>query len=135
LRIRELQDRATHDLERLGKSPSDDSVGEINTLVDQLVRDIEGGIERRSLEDDLLRRIEAEAVIFISELRATCPEFCAWNRNTEEPPSVIPLPELLLENGDSSVNQGNREVIYLDDVLSKKTRYEKTAHFIFLYPF
>jgi len=119
----------------LGKSPSDDSVGEINTLVDQLVRDIEGGIERRSLEDDLLRRIEAEAVIFISELRATCPEFCAWNRNTEEPPSVIPLPELLLENGDSSVNQGNREVIYLDDVLSKKTRYEKTAHFIFLYPF
>ncbi|KAH9965465.1 P-loop containing nucleoside triphosphate hydrolase protein [Russula dissimulans] len=129
-KIRELQDSATHRLERLGKPPSEDSVGEINTLVDQLVRDIEGGIEQRSLEGGLLRKIEAEAVIFISELRATCPEFRAWNQDTEEPPSVTPLPELLFKDGGPPVNGGNREVIYLDEVLNKKTRYETTMRYL-----
>ncbi|KAI9508373.1 hypothetical protein F5148DRAFT_979877, partial [Russula earlei] len=121
--IPELEENAANALEKLGKPPSDDSVGEINSLVDQLVRDIEGGIERRSREDgDILRRIEAEAVKFISNLRETCPEFRAWNQDTKDAPSVTPIPELLLEDGAPSVNRDRRNIIFLDDVVSKKTR-------------
>jgi len=123
--IRELVETTSHRLERLGKPPLDDSIGEINSLLDQLVRDLEGGIECVSRKDgNLLYLIEDEANRFKSELRATCPEFRAWKKDTKDPPSVIPLPELLLEDGDLPAHAGTRarEIIYLDDVLDRKTR-------------
>jgi hypothetical protein len=122
--IRELVETTTHRLDRLGNPPSDDSIGEINSLLDHLVHDLEGGIERVSRKDgNLLYLIEDEANRFKSELRATCPEFRAWSRGTKDPPSVPPLPERLLEEGDLPAHAGTRarEIIYLDDVLDKKT--------------
>lgn len=107
----------------LGKRPSDDSVGEINSLVDQLVRDIESGVEQKSRADDnILYRIEEEAVKFKNELRATCPEFRAWNKDSKEQPSVTPLPDLFLEGDTSPAISVKREVIFLDDVLLKKAQ-------------
>ncbi|KAI0002252.1 P-loop containing nucleoside triphosphate hydrolase protein [Russula compacta] len=118
-----LREGTVHELERLGKPPSSDSIGEINSLVDQLVSDIEGGIERRARQQgNLLYLIEDEAVRFKNELRATCPEFRAWSKNIKEPSSITPLPELLLEDGEPRPRPRNRGVIYLDDVLEKKTR-------------
>jgi hypothetical protein len=49
--IRDQQEETASQLALLGKPPSDDSIGEINSLIDQLVYDIEGGIERRDCED------------------------------------------------------------------------------------
>ena len=123
--IRELVETTSRRLEGLGNPPSDDSIGEINSLLDQLVRDLESGIERVSRkEGNLLYLIEDQANRFKSELRATCPEFRAWRRDTKDPPSVTPLPELLLEDGDLPAHAGTRarEIIYLDDVLNRKTR-------------
>lgn len=58
----------------LGKPPSQDSIGEINSLIDRLVNDIEGGIERRGREDgNLLYLIEGEAVRLKKELRQHAP--------------------------------------------------------------
>ncbi|KAH9007592.1 P-loop containing nucleoside triphosphate hydrolase protein [Lactarius deliciosus] len=121
--IQNLIENTNQELARLGKRPSDDSVGEISSLVDQLVRDIEAAVERKSREDgNILYRIEDEAVKFKNELRATCPEFRAWNKNLKKPPSVKPLPELLLD-GDPQLDASvKREVIFLDDVLEKKAR-------------
>lgn len=121
--IRELLDSTNQELAQLGKRPSDDSVGEINSLVDQLVRDIESGVERKSREDgNVLYLIEDEAVSFKNELRATCPEFRAWNRNIKEQPSVTPLPDILLEGDAPSATSVTRKVIFLDDILNGKTR-------------
>jgi hypothetical protein len=98
-------------------------------LIDQLVRDLEGGIERRLREEgNILYQIEDEAVRFQNELRATCPEFRAWNKNTvfkeKEQPSIPPLCDLLLEGGELPLADSKRKVIFLDDVLNKKTRYD-----------
>ncbi|KAI0302309.1 P-loop containing nucleoside triphosphate hydrolase protein [Multifurca ochricompacta] len=121
--LRDLLENTTKELERLGKPPSNDGVGEINSLIDQLVRDIEGGTERRSREDgNLLYLIEDDAVRFKNELRATCPEFRAWSKDCKEPPSAAPLPELLFEDGVPPAVPGTRKIIFLDDVLEKKTR-------------
>ncbi|KAH9024286.1 P-loop containing nucleoside triphosphate hydrolase protein [Lactarius hengduanensis] len=121
--IRDLIENTNQELARLGKRPSDDGVGEISSLVDQLVRDIEAAVERKSREDDnILYRIEDEAVKFKNELRATCPEFRAWRKDLKKPPSVKPLPELLLDGDPPLDTSVNREVIFLDDVLEKKAR-------------
>jgi hypothetical protein len=127
--VQELADITTQELNRLGKPPSDDCIGEINSLIDQLVRDIEGGIERRLREEgNILCLIEDAAVRFQNELRATCPEFRAWNKDTvfkeKEQPSIPPLYELLLEGGELPLADSKRKVIFLDDVLKKKTRYD-----------
>ena len=120
--IRDLIESTNQELAQLGKRPSDDSVGEINSLVDQLVRDIESGVERKSREDgNVLYLIEDEAEKFKNELRATCPEFRAWSKKSKEQPSVTPLPDLLLE-GDAPTTSVPRKVIFLDDVLDKKAR-------------
>jgi hypothetical protein len=122
LQIRELVESTTQGLERLGKPPSNDSIGEISSLVDQLARDIESGIQHVSREPgNVLCIIEDEATKFKSELRATCPEFRAWNNDIKEPPSITPLPELLLEEGEKSTGI-QRNIIYLNEVLDKKTR-------------
>ncbi|KAI9441569.1 P-loop containing nucleoside triphosphate hydrolase protein [Lactarius indigo] len=121
--IRDLIESTNQELAQLGKRPSDDSVGEISSLVDQLVRDIEAAVERKSREDgDILYRIEDEAAKFKNEVRATCPEFRAWNKNLQKPPIVKPLPELLLDGDPPPDTFVNREVIFLDDVLEKKAR-------------
>jgi hypothetical protein len=123
VQIRELVEDTTHKLERLGHPPSDDYIGEINTLVDQLVVDIKDGLEHVSRQKgNVLHRIEEDARRFKSSLRATCPEFRAWNRDTKEPSSFTPLPELLLEEGEKPAPLGTRKVIYLDEVLQKRTR-------------
>ncbi|KAF8270217.1 P-loop containing nucleoside triphosphate hydrolase protein [Lactarius quietus] len=119
--IRDLIESTSQELADLGKRPSDDSVGEINSLIDQLVRDIESGVERKSRKDDnVLYRIEDEAVKFKNELRATCPEFRAWSKGLKETPSVKPLPDLFLEVDAPPATSVNREVIFLDEVLDKK---------------
>jgi len=121
--IQDLIESANQDLARLGKQPSDDSVGEINSLVDQLVRDIEGGVERKSRDDgNVLYRIEDEAVRLKNQLRATCPEFRAWNNNLKEQPSVTPLPELLLDGDPPPALSVARKVIFLNDVVERKAR-------------
>jgi len=60
-----------------------------------------------------------------SELRATCPEFRAWEKDLKEPPTVTPLPDFLLE--ELPTPGRTRKVIYLDEVLSRKTRYVVTT--------
>ncbi len=121
--IRGLIETTHQDLARLGKRPSDDSVGEVNSLVDLLVRDIENGLERKSREDgNVLYRIEDEAVKLKNELRATCPEFRAWSKNLKDPPSVPPLPEILLDGEPSPTTSVSRGIIFLDDVLERKAR-------------
>jgi hypothetical protein len=60
-----------------------------------------------------------------SELRATCPEFRAWEKNLKEPPTVPPLPEFLLE--ELPTTRRTRKIIYLDEVLKRMTRYAVTA--------
>ena len=59
---------------------------------------------------------------FKNELKATCPEFRAWNKDSKEQPSVTPLPDLFLEGDASPATSVNREVIFLDDVLLKKAK-------------
>lgn len=121
--IRDLIESTNKELAQLGKRPSDDSVGEINSLIDQLVRDIEGGVEQKSRGDgNVLYLIEDEAVRFKNELRATCSEFRAWSKNSKEQPSVIPLPDTLLEEDAFPATSVVRKVIFLDDVLDKKAR-------------
>ncbi|KAI0250038.1 P-loop containing nucleoside triphosphate hydrolase protein [Lactifluus subvellereus] len=125
VQVQELAESTTQELNRLGKPPSDDCIGDINSLIDQLVRDVEGGVERRSRDDgNVLYLIEDEAVRFKNELRVTCPEFRAWNKNTvfKDQPSVTRLPELLLEDGELPAADGTRKIIFLDDVLNKKSR-------------
>ena len=63
-----------------------------------------------------------------SKLRATCSEFRAWEKGLKDPPSVTPLPEILLEEGDLLIPAQTRKVIYLDEVLNRKTRY--TVHVV-----
>jgi hypothetical protein len=99
----------------------------MNSLIDQLVRDIESGTESQARVDgNLLYRIEDEAVRFKMQLRATCPEFRAWNKDTtfkeKEKPSFTPLPELLIEDGEPPAPAGTRKIVFLDEVLNKKTR-------------
>jgi hypothetical protein len=107
----------------LGKPPSQDSIGEINSLIDRLVNDIEGGIERRGREDgNLLYLIEGEAVRLKKELRATCPEFRAWKKDSKERQSVVPPPEFLLDEDDPLATTETRQIIYLDEVMDKRTR-------------
>jgi len=120
--IRELEEETSIKLELLGKPPSQDSIGEINSLIDRLVNDIESGVERRGREDgNLLHLIEDEAVRLKKELRGTCPEFRAWRKDNKEQPDV-PLPDFLLEEDVPHANAGAREIIYLDDVMDKRTR-------------
>jgi hypothetical protein len=127
--VREQVESTSHELERLGHPPSDDGIGEVNTLVDQLVSDIKEGIERVSREEgNLLYRIEDEARRFKSDLRATCPEFRAWSESTKEPESFTPLPDLLLEEGEKPtpgekpIPARTYKIVFLDEVLNKKTR-------------
>lgn len=123
VQIRELVEDTSHRLERLGHPPSNDYIGEINTLVDQLVVDIKDGLEHVSRQKgNVLYRIEEDARRFKGDLRATCPEFRAWNRDTTEPSSFTPLPDLLLEEGEKPAPAGTRKVIFLDEVLQKRTR-------------
>ena len=99
-------------------------------LIDQLVREIESGTERRAREKgNILYLIENEAVGFKQELRATCPEFRAWNKGTafdekaqKVMKAITPLPELLLEDGEPRPSAKRRRIIYLDDVLDKRAR-------------
>lgn len=84
---------------------------------------IELGIERRGREDGkLLYLIEDEAIVMKKKLRGTCPDFRAWREGTEEPSSFIPIPDILLEEGDPPADKGTREIIYLDNIIKKKTR-------------
>jgi hypothetical protein len=88
-----------------------------------LVRDIESGVEQKPRADgNVLHRIEEEAVKFKDELRATCPEFRAWNKDSKEQPSVTPLPDLFLEGDAPPATSMKRDVIFLDDVLLKKAQ-------------
>ena len=90
--------------------------------------EIEKGIERVSRQEgNLLYLIEDEALRLKSELRATCPEFRAWDKDLKEPPSVAPFPEILLEKGNFPSPGRTRKVIYLDEVLDRKTPYAVTA--------
>jgi hypothetical protein len=96
-------------------------------LIEQLVREIESGTEKRArVEGNLLYLIENEAVKFKQELRATCPEFRAWNEGTKvkdkDQEAIVPLPELLLEDGEPRPSAERRKIIYLDEVLEKRTR-------------
>jgi hypothetical protein len=119
--IRDMQEETANQLDLLGKPPSDDSIGEINSLIDQLVYDIEGGIERRGREDrNLLCEIEDEAVKLKQGLRETCPEFCAWRK--DKVPTDVVLPDIFREEGDPLTNPGTRNIIYLDEVTNKRTR-------------
>jgi hypothetical protein len=123
LQIRELEEETTSQLEALGKPPSDDSIGEVNTLIDRLVSGIEVGIERRGREDgNLLYLIEDEAIAMKKKLRGTCPDFRPWREGTDEPSAFIPIPDVLLEEGDPPADKGTREIKYLDDIIKKKTR-------------
>lgn len=123
VQIKDLEDETTTELESLGKPPSDDSIGEINTLIDRLVDSIEAGIERRGREEgNLLYLIEDEAIAMKKQLRETCPDFRAWREGTAEPPSFTPIPDILLEDGDPPADKGTREIIYLDNIIKKKTR-------------
>ena len=129
--IQEQVTSTAHDLEQLGHPPSDDSTGEIDLIIDCLTMDIQSGIERVSREEgNILYLIEDEAMRLKSELRATCPEFRAWEKEWEkdlkEPPTVKPLPDFLLEE-ELPVSGRTRKVIYLDEVLNRKTRYAVTA--------
>ena len=118
----------------MGSPPSGDSVGGVDIIIDQLVGDIEEGIECVSREEgNLVYLIEDEAMRLKSELRATCPEFRAWEKGLEKPPSVPPLPEILLEEGQLPTPGRTRDVIYLDEVLGRKTRYAVTAPCV-IYP-
>ncbi|KAF8504669.1 P-loop containing nucleoside triphosphate hydrolase protein [Russula emetica] len=139
LQIRELEEQTASELESLGKPPSDDSIGDINAIIDQLVYGIELGIERRGREEGrLLYLIEDEAIAMKKKLRETCPDFRAWTKATEErkaaeerkgtkerkeeSTSFTPIPDILLEEGDPPADKGTREIIYLDDIIKKKTR-------------
>jgi hypothetical protein len=121
--VREQVESTSHELERLGHPPSDDGIGEVNTLVDQLVSDIKDGIERVGQEEgNLLYRIEDDARRLKSDLRATCPEFRAWSESAKAPESFTALPDLLLEEGEKPTPARIYKVIFLDEVLNKKTR-------------
>lgn len=86
------------------------------------MNDIEGGIERKGREDgNLLYLVEEEAVKLKKELRETCPEFRAWGKDAK-PPSRVPLLDILLEEGDPPINSESRQIIYLDEVVKKRTR-------------
>ncbi|KAH8996866.1 P-loop containing nucleoside triphosphate hydrolase protein [Lactarius akahatsu] len=98
--IQNLIENTNQELAQLGQRPSDDSVGEIS-------------FPSRPID---------EAVKFKNELRATCPEFRAWSKDLKKPPTVKPLPELLLDGDPPPDTSVKREVIFLDDVLEKKAR-------------
>lgn len=137
-----------NELELLGKPPSDDSIGEINSLIHRLVGDIEVGIEQRGRGDGkLLYLIEDGAIAMKKKLRETCPDFRAWREGTkfptkqkssnepeysEEPSSFTPVPDVLLEGGDPPADKGTREVIYLDSIIKKKIRW--VWKFLFFLP-
>ena len=126
--IREQAESTAIELERLGHPPSDDSIGEIDLISDMMTSAIKQGIERVSREQgNLLYLIEDEAMRLKSELRATCSEFRAWEKDLKDPPSVTPLPDILLEDGEPSTSGRTRKIIYLDEVLSRKTRYVVTV--------
>jgi len=123
LQIQTLEEETTTQLELLGKPPSDDSIGEVNAIIDRVVNGIVSGVERRGREDgNLLYRIEDEAIAMKKKLRETCPDFRAWRQGTDEPSPFTPIPDVLLEEGDPPANKGTREVIYLDNIIKKKTR-------------
>jgi len=65
--------------------------------------------------------IEDQAVAFKKKLRETCPDFRPW-RKDNEPPSFASIPDILLEDGDHPAAKGTREIIYLDEVINKRTR-------------
>jgi len=56
------------------------------------------------------------------KLRTTCPDFRAWREGTKEPPQFTPIPDILLEEGDPPADTGTREIMFLDDIIKKKTR-------------
>lgn len=123
MQIRELEDATASELESLGKPPSDDSIGEINALIDRVVHGIEVGIERRGREDgNLLYLIEDGAIAMKKKLRETCPDFRAWREGIKEPASFTPIPDIVLEESDPPANRGTREIKYLDEIINKKTR-------------
>lgn len=149
-----LEEETMNDLELLGKPPSDDSIGEINTLIHQLVDDIEVGVEQRGRGDGkLLYLIEDGAIAMKKKLRETCPDFRAWREGTKfplppssdkqkssdepkysnEPLSFTPVPDVLLEESDPPADKGTREVIYIDSIIKKKTRW--VWQYLFLYPY
>jgi hypothetical protein len=87
------------------------------------VHDVEGGVERRGREDkNLLYLIEDEAVQLKKGLRGTCPEFRAWGKDSKVKEPVVPLPDFLLEEDGPHANPDTHDIIYLDDVISKRTR-------------
>jgi hypothetical protein len=123
VQVRELEEETASQLESLGKPPSDDSIGEINALIDRVVHGIEVGIERRGREDgNLLYLIEDEAIAMKKKLRGTCPDFRAWREGTKKPSSFTPIPDILLEEGDPPADKDTREIKYLDEIINKKTR-------------
>ena len=90
---------------------------------------IEVEINRRGRDDGkLLYLIEDEAVALKKKLRGTCPDFRAWREGTtwrddaKEPSPFIPIPDILLEEGDPPADKGTRKIIYLDSIIKKKTR-------------
>jgi hypothetical protein len=97
----------------------------MNSLIDQLVRDIEGGTERQAREPgNLLYLIEDAAVTFKQKVRARFPEFRPWNQDAtpKEQALLKPLPNLLLDEGERPAPAGTHKIIFLDDVLNKRTR-------------
>lgn len=123
LQVRGLEDKTSRELESLGKPPSDDSIGEINALIEQLVTGIKVGIEQRGRDEGkLLYLIEDEAIAMKKKLRGTCPDFRAWREGTKEPEPFIPIPDILLEEGDPPADKGTRKIIYLDSIIKQKTR-------------
>jgi hypothetical protein len=84
---------------------------------------IEVAIERRGREEgNLLYLVEDEAIAMKKKLRETCPDFRAWREGTKEPLQFTPIPDILLEEGDPPADEGTREIKYLDEIISKKTR-------------
>lgn len=84
---------------------------------------IEVGTERRGREEGkLLYLIEDEAIAMKKKLRGTCPDFRAWREGTKEPTPFIPIPDILLEESDPPADEGTRKIIYLGDIIKKKTR-------------
>jgi hypothetical protein len=92
---------------------------------------IEIGVERGGREDGkLLYLIEDEAIAMKKKLRGTCPDFRAWREGTEEPSPFIPIPDILLEESDPPADKGTREIIYLDNIIKKKTRWGVAIPFL-----
>ncbi|KAI0262180.1 P-loop containing nucleoside triphosphate hydrolase protein [Gloeopeniophorella convolvens] len=116
--IRDQHALTSESLECLGKPPSNDSVGEVMGLIDQITRDVEAEIEGRS--GNILALIEKEAAELGNKLRHDCPEFRPWNHDEKDTPELT-LPDFLVEDGVVLATSTARRVIFLNEIMEKKT--------------